>query len=332
MTNSGITSPSPSRQIVFHQLLVSARKKWLSDALSEALAQIDPGQVKQQLLDYVPADAQRMLAAAGIRDEQVFPIPIVLKAAPTLIGYYRLLLGVPQKSFYGGDTGMGVFKSMETMGKMNPRQENSLTRFCQAMCASIADLIRQLSPSVTPRDVQELPLLTLGSFFQGANNVLIGKQATADVFLSIKEIVARYIIESHVHKIILKNASGRRVVLALGSDPDVRIEEDFAESVHKKVAIEIKGGTDRSNAHNRAGEAEKSHQKAKMDGFREFWTVIAKKGLVVEKLRAESPTTNSWFDVAQILGRQGDDWEDFRSRMANAVGIPLRGSRRQRKT
>ena len=58
-----------------------------------------------------------------------------------------------------------------------------------------------------------------------------------------------------------------------------------------------------SNAHNRAGEAEKSHQKAKAQGFRGFWTVIAKKGLSMETLQAESPTTQRWFDAAHVLGQ-----------------------------
>jgi len=89
------------------------------------------------------------------------------------------------------------------------------------------------------------------------------------------------------------------------------------------VAIEIKGGTDVSNAHNRAGEAEKSHQKVKKQGFRDYWTLISKTGLSVEKLKQESPTTNSWFDVAQVRARQGGDWNEFRSRFADSAGIPL---------
>ncbi len=224
---------------------------------------------------------------------------------------------------------MGLFKSMETRGTLNTRQQASLASYCRAMCSALAELIRQLSPTVTPRDVQELPLLTFGSFLQGANNVLIGKQAAADVFLSIKEILSNSLVQHLPQKMVVKNAARRIVNLTLGSDPDIRIEEDFAGTLRKKVAIEIKGGTDRSNAHNRAGEAEKSHQKAKKEGFRDFWTIIAKKGLDVDKLRAESPTTNSWYDVAQILGRQGVDWEDFCSRLADVVGIPMKKVRKK---
>lgn len=330
MADQIIRPPNPSRQVEFHQLLVAARKKWLIDALADAVGRIDPGQLKDQLRQLVPPASQQILARAGIRDEYVFPTPVVLEAAPTLVGYYRLLLGIPQKSFYGTASGMGAFKSMEVRGSLNARQVAMIPDFCRAMCAALADLIGQLSPVVTPRDVQELPLLTLGSFFQGANNNIIGKQATADVFLSIKEIVKRYVIEERPHELIIRNASRRRVVLALGSDPDIRIEEELTGAVDRRVAIEIKGGTDRSNAHNRAGEAEKSHQKAKKEGFRDFWTIIAKKGIDVAKLRAESPTTTSWFDAAQILGRDGDDWVEFCNRMAVVVGIRLPQQRRNR--
>ena len=43
--------------------------------------------LKTQLMTYVPADVQQILAAAGVRDEHVFPTPIVLETQPTLVGY-----------------------------------------------------------------------------------------------------------------------------------------------------------------------------------------------------------------------------------------------------
>jgi XcyI restriction endonuclease len=97
-------------------MLVAARRSVLADALSEALGQIDPNVVKHQILTYVPPAAQRILAAAGVRDEHVFPLPAILEKKPTLVGYYRLLLGISQKRFYRKGTGMGGFKSMETRG------------------------------------------------------------------------------------------------------------------------------------------------------------------------------------------------------------------------
>lgn len=309
--------------MVFHQKLVAARTSVLIDALSEALGQIDPSITKQQILAYVPADAQKILAAAGIRDEHVFPVPAILEKKPALIGYYRLLLGFSQKQFYRKGTGMGPFKGMETRDLFNPKKRPDIESFCVVMAGNLADLVRQISPAITARDVSELPLLTLGGQLYGSNNNAIGKQATLDVFLSVVEIVKQFIVSQDSNKIILNNASKRKVVIALSGDPDIRIQEEFDGELRNILAIEIKGGTDVSNAHNRAGEAEKSHRKAKNQDFRDYWTIISLAGVDLSMLQQESPTTTSWFDVAQVLAREGPYWERFRSRFAGAVGIPL---------
>lgn len=320
---TSIKPPSASRQVQFHQLLVAARKTWLNDALSDALSTVDPMVLKDEIATYVPKDAQRMLARAGVRDEYVFPTPVVLESKPTLVGYYRLLLGVPQKTFYGRGLGMHPFKSMETRGVLHPNQRDALPEFCGAMGTALAELVRQLSPAVSSRDIAELPLITLGSMFQGQNNNRIGQIATREVFLAIGELVKKYEVKRTDSAIEVVNSAGRRVVIRLASDPDVRIQEDFDGKLQNAIALEIKGGTDQSNAHNRAGEAEKSHRKAAKAGFRDFWTIIAKKGLDMALLESESPTTRDWFDAAQVLGREGEDWEEFRRRIAQAVSIPL---------
>jgi hypothetical protein len=305
-------------------MLVAARKSMLMDALSEALGQLDPTVIKKQIVSFVPTGAQKVLAAAGIRDEHIFPLPVVLENKPTLVGYYRLLLGISQKRFYRKGTGMGPYKSMETRGVLNPKKRPNLESFCAVMAESLAELVSQVSPNITARDVAELPLLTLGAQLYGSNNNAIGRQATLDVFLSVAQIVKKFIVSQELAKIIIHNASKRKVIIALGSDPDIRIQEEFENKLRNILAIEIKGGTDVSNAHNRAGEAEKSHRKAKSHDFRDYWTIISLAGLEAATLQQESPTTNSWFDVAQVLARNGKDWREFRSRFAGAVGIPLK--------
>jgi hypothetical protein len=304
-------------------MLLAARKSALIDALSEALGHLDPATAKKQIIEYVPADAQKILASAGIRDEHVFPIPAVLEKKPTLIGYYRLLLGISQKRFYRKGTGMGPFKSMETRGLFNPKKRPDLERFCTVMAENLAELVLQISPPITARDISELPLLTLGAQLYGSNNNAIGRQATLNVFLSVVEIVKKFIISQDNTKITVKNASKRKVIIALSRDPDIRIQEDYDGKLRNILAIEIKGGTDISNVHNRAGEAEKSHRKAKLQDFRDYWTIISLVGVDPSTLHHESPTTNSWFDVAQVLARAGAYWDEFRSRLTGAVGIPL---------
>lgn len=323
--NTSLRPPGPARQVRFYQLLVAARKQWFIDALSDALSQLDQAVVQKQIGEYVPGDVRRILASAGVRDEHVFPVPSVIAIKPSLIGYYRLLLGAPQKSFYKGSTGMGRFKSMEEFGTLSARQEPYVAGFCRAMAEPLADLVRQM-PKITQRDLSELPLLTFGAQLQGSNNTQIGKTAMKELFLTIKEIVAGYVIDGSDTRLIVQNAAGRRVYISLAQDPDVSIQELMPDGrPHHKVAIEVKGGTDVSNAHNRAGEAEKSHQKAKKFGFPEFWTVISKHGLDLLKLQSESPTTNHWFDVAEVLARKGRDWDDFKQRVAGTVGLPING-------
>lgn len=318
-------APSSVRQIRFYELLVAARKQWFMDALSDALGRLDQDIIKQQVRKYVPDDAQRILAAAGLRDEHVFPVPAVLEAKPSLVGYYRLLLGAPQKSFYKTSTGMSRFKGMEELATISKSAQTWVPAFCQAMAKPMAELVRGL-PKITERDLRELPLLTFGSQLQGSRNTQIGKTAMKDVFVAIKEIVAKYVVATADNKLTLKNSAGRAVLIILAHDPDVRVQEQVGNQVHHKVAIEVKGGTDLSNVHNRAGEAEKSHQKAKGSGFPEFWTIISKRGSNSSKLQSESPTTNRWFDVAEVLARRGPDWDDFRQRLAGACGIPLADS------
>lgn len=314
--------PGPDRQLGFHELLVADRNTVLKDALRAAAAEVPRATLDAELGEFAPAAALKLLATAGIEAEEVFPTPSLLRRKPTLVGYYRLLLGAPQKQFYGSGSGLGPFQTMEQRDTITKKAEAGLEDFCREMCAVLADLIDQISPRVTQQDIDQLPLLTLGSQLQGSNNNRIGQAATREVFLAVKEIVAKHVGEESETEIGVVNSAGRKVRIQLSADPDVRFLEEFGEEQRPLVAIEIKGGTDRSNAHNRAGEAEKSHQKAKALGYSECWTVIAKKGLDLAVLEGDSPTTNHWFDVAHVLAREGEDWGRFKTRLVGIVGIP----------
>jgi hypothetical protein len=217
---------------------------------------------------------------------------------------------------------MSLFKRMEELGTMSEKQKGHVADFCTAMADPLAELVRQI-PHFTDRDLQELPLLTFGSQLQGSNNTQIGKKAMQEVFVAITEILEKSVTKKEPNQLTLKNAAGRTVLVTLSHDPDVCVQEQVEDRTHSKVAIEVKGGTDASNVHNRAGEAEKSHLKAKQKGFKDFWTIISKTGRQMSKLKQESQTTTEWFDVTELLDRKGTDWENFRQRLAAAVGIPL---------
>lgn len=159
-----------------------ARTTWLIDAMIEALGHVNAQVLMEEIVAYVPPDAHVILSRAGIPDEYVFPLPALLQEKPSLVAYYRLLLGLSQKIFYGSGSGMGRFRSMEA-GNLNARQRAALPAFCIAMIAALTAMVQQMSPTITRRDVAEMPLLTLGQQFLGGNNNAIGKEVTTAVFL-----------------------------------------------------------------------------------------------------------------------------------------------------
>jgi hypothetical protein len=110
-------------------------------------------------------------------------------------------------------------------------------------------------------------------------------------------------VQSSTAQVIeVKNAAGRIVQIAFAADPDITIIERLATEAMPNTSIEIKGGTDVSNVHNRIGEAEKSHLKAKAEGFTRFWTIVRAK-IDAAMARKQSPTTTEFFNLDEIQSR-----------------------------
>jgi hypothetical protein len=139
--------------------------------------------------------------------------------------------------------------------------------------------------------------------------------------------------EDTTTNLVLRNASGRRVTIAFSSDPDIAITEEISPQTEKTVlAIEIKGGADKSNIWNRLGEAEKSHQSAKARGFVEFWTIYNVSDLDLEKAREKSPTTSRFYSLVKLGNIKSKEYGDFRDRLIAQVGIKgvsMRSRRRE---
>lgn len=319
--------PEPYKQAQFHASLTAARNKWLMDALNEVMQHVKPSALAREVAQFVPSQSRQVLQKLGIREERVFALPIVLRERPTLLGYYRLLLGISQKQFYSSRTGLTSFRPMETKGALGSSQMESLDELCYAMAKATMDLLGRVERTFEARDVEDLQLLALGVQFDGAYRNQIGQDAVEDAFAAIRGMVESHIQSETARRITVRNAAGREVTIALASDPDVGIVEHTREGrALEKVAIEIKGGLDGSNAYNRAGEAEKSHIKAKAAGYRDFWTVIDTENADSATVRSGSPTTQSWYELLDIQARRGRSWEEFRDRIYQEVGIPSPGA------
>jgi len=315
--------PTPNLQVDFAYCLKEVREKMLVDALQSCVEGLDLSILDAQLHEYANADCLRRLASFGLRGELAFAVPCILEKNPIVLGYYRLLLGYSQKSFYHSESGAGRFKSMEEKGRLTKAQSQNIPELCHALCESASLLVDGLADYMLNRDfLDELTLLTLGPQLRGGANVQRGTAAIKQVFDVIQKIVDKSIQESSSHHIEIKNASGRKVLIEFTPDPDIVIREELRVNTFRNlIAIEVKGGQDYSNIHNRIGEAEKSHQKARNSGYIECWTVVNVDRIDMEMAKKESPSTNMFFRISDLLNSQSEEYQVFRDLLISCVGI-----------
>ena len=277
----------------------------------------------------VPTQDLRKLASRGIRGEFVFGLPTLLAKKPNLLGYYRLLLGYSQKEFYHKSR-LGRFEVLEAKGELPERLKDELENLCVALIQRASEMLNEIGfEKVTLDLLDDLSLLTLGPQLRGSLNTRIGKIANRAVFEIIQQIVAHAIQSATDSTLELINASRRKVIITFSSDPDISVfEEISAKKLKNVVAIEIKGGADKSNIWNRLGEAEKSHQSAKRRGFVEFWTIYNVSNLNLAKAREKSPTTNRFYSLLDLSSPGTEEFADFRDRSVSLVGIASKPTRR----
>jgi XcyI restriction endonuclease len=311
---------SPDLQVGFHYKLKTIKDVYFHEALSKTIKNLKVSDIDIELNKYVSDEALQKLASFSLRGEIVFPIPLLLKANPFLIGYYRLLLGFSQKEFYSKGP-FGAFKSMEENGRISKIALNNLERFCKSLIQTAESLTFQIN-DFNILSLSELQLLTVGPQLRGSKNNEYGQIATQKTFGVIKDFVENYIITSTPTSIEIKNDSGRIVTIQFSSDPDIEITEKLASGIRGLISIEIKGGKDVSNIHNRIGEAEKSHQKAKQRGYFEFMTIISV-DIEYSFLKAESPTTSHFFHLDKISDTNSIEYNKFKELLSSIIGLNI---------
>ena len=317
--------PIPNTQISFYKKLEVLKETHLQEALLKTVRKASITDIDSQLAKFVQISDLQIMASSGLRGEVAFPVPYLLELNPFLIGYYRLLLGLPQKSFYSngkGGLGFGMFRAMETKGIISLKQKIRLDDLCKTLIGSSSILVKTIDKSSLSKSLfRDLTLLTLGAQLRGGRNNELGTSATKKIFNIIKGIVRKAIIKSSNDKLLLRNASKRQILIQFSSDPDIVILEKLnSGDVKNRIAIEIKGGSDISNAHNRLGEAEKSHQKAKNEGFIEFWTLVGAK-IDLDTAKKESPTTDEFFYIPHLMDKTTVEFQKFKDQLIAMVGI-----------
>ena len=208
---------------------------------------------------------------------------------------------------------------MEEKNELTESLYSQLTNLCNSLICT-AQIMLDGIDNLNPQIIRDLQLLTLGAQLRGGQNTKLGKDATSEVFSIIEKLIHGSLVDEDTRKLVLENAAGRKVTVAFSNDPDISIVEEMTSGSRPIVSIEIKGGTDVSNIHNRIGEAEKSHQKARSKGFFEFWTIIGA-NVDLNVARRESPTTSRFFYLSDLRKSASEEYENFRNLLQSVLGI-----------
>lgn len=311
----------PTKQMWVISRLKSERGKILRDALREAVGKVGIQAIDKELHALVSRDALNKLGAFGLRGEVLFAVPCLIKEKPAVSGYYRLILGISQKEY--GRKGLGKWVEIEK-GK-DAVSESEIKDLCAALIKAGEWLLSVISSkdNVTEDLFHELTLLTLGAQLDGSYRVIVGQKAVA----VIRELIGNIIkpkkpdgFQERGNEIEFNNAAGRRVRIRFGSDPDILVSERSGNQDRHLLAIEVKGGSDPSNIHNRLGEAEKSHLKLSASGVLR-WTII---GVPVDEqtARMRSPSTNRFYAISTLLIDGSPEYISFQRELISILGLP----------
>ena len=309
---------SPKLQIGFYERLKTAERTFLMPALLAHVGTLDIAQIDDELSRFAGQEKLSLVAKRGLRGELVYPVPTVIRSNPHLLGYYRLLLGFSQKAFYKG--AYSRFASLED-GVIGAKVDSQIEPLCEALVASSWQLITSI-PELSSDIIRSLTLLTIGPQFRGSQNVTLGTDAAEAVFKLVKVIVQKHVAEESAKHFVVKNDNGRTYRIVFAADPDIAVKQKQPNDKYRNlVSIEVKGGTDISNIHNRLGEAEKSHQKSKDKGFTQFWTIVNVPHVDRATWKLESPTTTELFYLEQMIVEGSAERSKFSEFLERELGI-----------
>lgn len=307
-----------NRQIGFALALDAIRGKHLGPALSAAVAAVGVLAIDKELAASVDHAKLTKLAVAGVRGEAFFPVPSLLAADPNLLGYYRLLYGQSQKSFYRAGQ-FSTFQNMELRGTLNAAAQAGLNDLCKALIYTGELLVDGLAtPSLAT--VHELQLMTFGPQLKGGENNVLGTAAIANIKQALETMLKAHVTVTTPKSIALVNAAGEKIEIKMASDPDLLVTN--LTKRQQLLAIEVKGGTDAANRLNRLGEAEKSHLKMRgKSATIELWTLVMIPYTTAE-IKANTPHTQLHFHMLDMQDTTKPDYASFRQDIARILGIP----------
>lgn len=294
--------------------VATVRQQRLSATLWNACTASDLDAVNTQLHRFVDPMALHQMACHGLRGEVCFAVPLLLQAAPPVVEYYRHFCGLSHRAVYGE-------MPKEAIPEINRVAARRLGPLCQKLCRAAQRIVSRLD-DLSLSTIHELQRRSLMREHHLLSQSEIDDLRADNLHELLKRLLSPFMHERTRTSLRIENAAGRPVFIEFASDPDVLFTEKQGSTTRLVLSIEVKGGADASNIHNRLGEAEKSHLKAKRRGCTDLWT-LTKVDVSREVAERASPTTTRFFNLTRILDRSTADFRDFREALCLRLGVPV---------
>lgn len=247
------------------------RKRLLFKKLTEAVEKIDGDELEWGSLEEfgISKVAWNHTKTNKIAPVNLFAHPEVIKKAPHLLAYYRMISGISQKGMARITFATAPYEE----DQIKSIDERKLKSIIATINRHLGSLIES-DPSFSLDDAKLLGMMNYGTQINGSWRNEIGSEGGRRV----KEFIQNYFLkEKKLKQIHLKDGSIRSVEyqteidnisgfdmlngyrIIFGSEPDVSILDP---SDKLEAAIEIKAGVDPAGALERYGAAKKSFDKA----------------------------------------------------------------------
>ncbi len=138
----------PDLQVSFYHRLQTFRHSFLSEALGSTVVTLDISKVDRELAAYVGRKSLGKMASFGLRGEILFPVPLILRSRPSLLGYNRLLYGLSQKEFYRYAQ-IAPFKRLEESNEIRESLSPRLDSLCQSLIPRGNSCLKALPTSIS---------------------------------------------------------------------------------------------------------------------------------------------------------------------------------------
>ena len=273
---------------------------------------------------------------------QVFCHPKLLREQPQLLGYYRNIAALSQKSVgYLAKAGIDIKKIETDFENRFSLSEPQALALAQLFNEHISLIIDSSIQTITKEELYGIFLTSTGAQIDGSWRNAIGEEAEKVVQrLLIKEVKEQNLLAAFISKkgqsveiyepdkldeqlaqieryrgILLSN----RTSILFSSDPDISI---LNQSGTTACALEVKGGVDPAGALERYGAAKKSFEEIRRTSSGVTTILIASCITTEVDVRIkQDPVITLYYNLTELLDETSATYKHFMSQVFNFLTV-----------